>query len=167
MYDLIIVRGAPGIGKTTLGELLKNDDFFCAVIDIDEVRGMFLGEKFICHENEEYYKALELTILMVRNLRTQFVKPILITDVLAEELLEYFIIKVKNLSYLIINLFASNEILMQRIENRSGGYKEIDVSLKINTKITQDTKYKFINLDTSFLNPRSIRHCIYRIIENN
>lgn len=131
-HDLFVIRGAPGIGKTSLASQLRKSDSIASVIDIDDIRRMMNGEKFICDENETYLNAISVAARLVLVLAANNIVPIVIVDVFFCPFLEAFKKPLMGLKLKVITLTTENEILCNRMLNRKTGFVDIGAAEKIN-----------------------------------
>ena len=159
-YKVIIVRGAPGMGKSTIGELLRVSDFAGAVMDIDEFRAMVNCEEFKIHQNEYYYKAIDVISSLIREYLKKEIFPIFITDVMSNTFLSYFLLKLENIDYLVINLYSDFEKLKRRMSNRNHGFIDLEIAEKLNTQMKSASSFNSVYIDTSQLTPKETLNLI-------
>lgn len=155
-YEVIIVRGAPGIGKSTIGELLKTSNFAGAVLDIDELRAMINSERFIYNENSHYFNAIDVASGLIDTLLNEDVFPIFVLDVFSDTILNHFEIQLRCKNILIINLYCQDEVLTKRMNNRKNGFVNTDVAKKINKQMQIKCNNANLLIDTTHFNPKSV-----------
>jgi broad-specificity NMP kinase len=153
-FEIIIIRGAPGIGKSTLGEMLRASDKFPAVIDVDIIRNMIHGEKFKYGVNDHYINSISATWRLVELLLSNHIKPVVVVDVFSKIILSLFLKALCEKQIVVVNLISSNEILVKRMSNRSKGYIDLNVASKLNQHIKTSAMQSDITLDTTNLSPR-------------
>lgn len=131
--ELYIIRGASGVGKTTVLKHLKSvlDNAF--LIDIDSIR-----EKFSRMDWEsgysEYVNAQKITYVMVMEaLRLGYVN-VIVTDSFPEGLLKSFVDGI-DFPVSVISLYCEPEELRRRLEARSYPVYHFDKICKLNDAI--------------------------------
>jgi broad-specificity NMP kinase len=164
-FDLIIIRGAPGVGKTTLGELLRTSDSIEAVIDVDEIRHMVHCEKFDYNDNTDYFKSLLVITKFVDFLNEKAMKPIFLIDVFSDVLLDFFLKNIKTKKFVVITLISTDEVLTNRMTNRGTGYINIEVACKVNCQIKNSLKTTDIRIDTTTLKPKAVLSSLLKAID--
>src|ERR1700676_1831758 len=81
MTDLLIVRGAPGVGKSSVGKLLTIHYRNGLTIEIDEIRRMKNRVDWTCVE--EHLNAIEATGSLINSYLEFNYKPIMVFDTLS------------------------------------------------------------------------------------
>ncbi len=166
-FDIIVVRGAPGVGKTTLGELLKMSDTFKAVIDIDEVRHMLNSEKFIYAINTDYFNSILAASNLIDLLVDTGLKPIVVIDVFSKLILDFFLKNLTAKKIAIVTLISTDEELANRMTNRINGYINLEVAAKVNLHIKQTHYESDTTIDTTFLKPKEVLNQFLKSFEPN
>lgn len=153
LNELIVIRGAPGIGKSTLGLLLKKSGLFKKVVDIDEMREMINGEHFAYGENVHYFNAIDVACELFDLFVKQGEFPVAVLDVCSEPILNRIISNMKGVRVLVVSLYSSDEILVQRMTNRNGGFVAVEIAKKLNKEM-----YNFghIFIDTTNLDHKGV-----------
>jgi adenylate kinase len=77
-YDIIIIRGAPGVGKTTLARKFKKYYPDGVTIEVDYVRGMINGAKWV--DRTEHRRGLTATWAICSTYLGYGYKPIIVVD---------------------------------------------------------------------------------------
>lgn len=128
--DVIIIRGAPAVGKSTLAhELLKRFPGY-AVMDVDDIRGMI--SKVDWHNEQMHIAALKVSYRMTLEFRRNGYTPVLV-DTFYKWVIEEFAKKLEkdHLRYKIFTLYAEEQELIKRVRNRRG-YDNLEVIHKLN-----------------------------------
>ena len=163
-YDLIMVRGAPAVGKTTLGKGLKKAFSKGFVVEVDYVRAMVNSVNWV--QKEEHLKALDATEKLVKSYLASGYKPAIVIDTFNPSKLKLFVDNFKNYAYIIVSLYADNDVLEQRLINRETGFKDWDMTKILNDEIGKYRHDKEILLDTSTLNKEEVLRKFIQIVEN-
>lgn len=163
-YDLIMVRGAPAVGKTTLGKGLKKAFPKGFVVEVDYVRAMVNSVNWV--QKEEHLKALDATEKLVKSYLASGYKPAIVIDTFNPSKLKLFVDSFKDYAYIIVSLYADNDVLEQRLINRETGFKDWDMTKILNDEIGKYRHDKEVLLDTSALNKEEVLQKFIQIIEN-
>lgn len=160
-YDIIIIRGAPGVGKSTLLKLLKKKYDNGVTVEVDTIRGMINNVKWI--NKDEHIHSLSATLA----LSTEYLKagyyPIIIVDTLGRSRMKQFraslyqlSIKGRPIKYFAISLYCEDDILVKRITGRPDGFKDIGASRIINNEMAKSEFPPELLIDTSNLTPKQV-----------
>ena len=124
-YDLIIVAGAPGAGKTSISEVLK-DKFQGVHIDSGWLRDYHLNKGWKNANKKEEQMAFENLIFIIKNYLKNGYKNIIIDDLLYDKIVTLEkIFKSKQLVILILTL--DDKELKRRISHptRDSGFRNL------------------------------------------
>ncbi len=135
MKDLIILAGAPGSGKSTIGELLREQEGF-VLIDFGWLRQGHLNNKWSNATSEEEEMTYENLIFIVKNYWKHGYKNIIVTDLLEKRiaiLAETF----KNSDYIIVSLVITNdeELKNRVLGERDSGFKNVERAIEWNENL--------------------------------
>jgi broad-specificity NMP kinase len=153
---VVLIRGAPGIGKSTLAEILRSTMKGGAVIDIDDIRRMICDERFVYKENVHYLNAVGVVGDLVRKLSELGCRPVVVVDVFAVEALRAFIQAMRDAEIFVISLYADDNILLDRMKARHNGYVNVDVARSVNQHIFETRRFGNAWLDIGTLPPMEI-----------
>ena len=135
MKDLIIISGAPGSGKSTIGELLREQHGF-PLIDFGWLRQGHLDDKWSNATAEEEGMAFENLIFIIKNYWRHGYKNIVVTDFQDNKvvaLAETF----KEKDCIIVSLIiADDKELKKRIlGERDSGFKNVEEAIVWNKNL--------------------------------
>lgn len=130
--DLILIRGAPGVGKTTIAKLSRESRPTGVVVDVDDVRRMVASETFTYGDNGDYRKSVTATCALVESFLVMGYTPIVVVDVFSGPILELFIASCPSRRVAVITLYAEDRVLARRMARRPNGYINPDVAIKVN-----------------------------------
>jgi broad-specificity NMP kinase len=165
-YDLIIIRGAPAVGKSSLGRRMKKEFPLGFVVEVDDVRGMINSVKWV--HKEEHLNALNATEALVKSYLNASYKPAIIVDTFNPSKLKFFCEKFQNNNFVVISLYANNEVLENRLTNREKGFKDFEMSKILNDEVEKYRHEKEIFIDTSNLTKEQVAEkLIHSVSQSN
>jgi broad-specificity NMP kinase len=164
--DIILIRGAPGIGKSTIGELFRASAPQGAIVDIDDIRRMINNEKFTYHENHDYANAIKAGCALVESFLGLGYTPIVVVDVFSMGILESFTAQFGMGTMASVTLYANDEILFRRMANRASGYINLEVAKSVNRHIYETRDKTDAWIDTSLLDPYGVLGELIRTVES-
>lgn len=153
-YDLIIVRGAPAVGKSSLGKRIKKEFEQGFVVEVDEVRAMINSDKWV--HKDEHIIALNATEALVKSYLESGYKPGIVIDTFNPAKLKFFLEKFTQHKIIIVSLWAQSETLENRLLNREKGYKDWDMTRLYNDEVGKYRHDKEYFLDTSKLSKNEV-----------
>lgn len=147
---VLLIRGAPGLGKSTLAEMLRPAMHAGAVVDVDDIRRMICGERFVYKENGHYLKAVRVAADLARALSKLGCKPVTVVDVFAVEAFHVFMQAMHGADIFSISLYTDDDVLSDRMRARHGGYVNVDVARSVNQHIydTRELCNTWLNIGT-------------------
>lgn len=158
MTELLFLRGAPGVGKSTLSKKMKS--LFPKGITIEV--GPFLKQfhSFKNGDSDHYSNTLDIIYLLSLNYLKKGYGPILIIGPFKHKRMnDHFLSKMKN-NYFIITLVAEDKILDYRIDNREIGFKDKTVAHITNNDMKQYRFTREICIDTTFKSPDEVLNVV-------
>lgn len=160
-YDIIIIRGAPGVGKSTFLKLLKKKFGVGVTVEVDTIRGMINNVKWV--NKDEHIHSLNATLALSKEYLSAGYKPILIADTLGAsrmtqftKMLNNMVVHGKPVKYYTISLYCENETLEKRIRERPDGFKDVNASMIINREMGKPSFPPELVIDTTLLTPRDV-----------
>ena len=136
MYDLIVIAGAPGSGKTTVADLLHGT-LESPYIDFGYIREFHLDREWKNQSPREEQMSFENLVYILKNYICYGYKNIIVTD-----LQDFRVQQIPELfaehSYLIATLvITSDNELALRIRNRNDGFRDAQRALAWNKEIQE------------------------------
>jgi len=157
-YDLILVRGAPGVGKTTLAKRLRAHFPKGITIEVDSFKDMV--NLLDWNDTTRYHHILEAVAMTCRSFLEKGYAPVIVVDTLSAEILEDFnaiLQKSRNEpSCLVVTLVCDPEVLEQRIKGRKNGFSSIEPSLAINEDMRKYRVFDEFLVDTTTSSPDEV-----------
>lgn len=167
--DIIILRGAPGSGKSTTSKELAKLFPGGVRLEVDTLRAMVNSVDW--KNQQEHINLLSLSTKVAREFLDQGYKPVIIVDTFSGNKLEGYLKQLQTasskLDVKIIGLTVSEDVLLKRIDLRSEDeFKEIDVCRKLNRDVLKRPYDGEILIDTSPLLPMQTAAKIKSILES-
>ena len=153
-YKVYIITGAPGVGKSTIAEKLRELYPHSFFIDIDVFRKQ-VGKVDMNLHDQDYLKTLDIVANNVRFLlENDLYLPIFVFDCLSPKNIDSFVEAIGNKGEIKqIVLWMGNDLLKERITSRVGHfYYDFENAKKMNDWFFEyrDTKHDdFLFLDRS------------------
>lgn len=161
--DLVIIRGAPAVGKSSLGKRIKKDFPQGIIVEVDDVRGMINSVKWV--HKEEHLKALDASAALVRSYVDAGYSPAIVIDTFNPSKLKYFREKFANEKVIVISLYASNEVLQNRLINREKGFKDWEMTKILNDEVGKYRHDDEALIDTSGMAKEQVAENVVRTIK--
>lgn len=165
--DIIILKGAPGSGKSQSAKCLS--EFFPKGVrlEIDNLRSMVISADWT--NQIEHINILNLSTRLVYDFLQLGYSPVIIIDTFSGDKILNYLEKLNQLnnefSIRIFALYATEEELKKRIESRNNGeFKDFNICKKLNNDLL---KYKHDNefqINTTGLLPAETAKIIYDTI---
>jgi adenylate kinase family enzyme len=132
MKDLIVLAGAPGSGKSTIGELLREQQGF-PLIDFGWLRQGHLDNKWSNATPEEEEMAYENLIFIVKNYWKHGYKNIIVTD-LRDDKVKRLPETFRDKNCIIISLIITDdeELKNRVLGERDSGFKNVEEATEWN-----------------------------------
>lgn len=157
-YDLILVRGAPGVGKSRLTGKLKTCFSKGITIEVDSVRGMINNVEWI--NSTQHLHALQSTWAVCQSYSDAGYSPVIVIDTFGPSKLKNFVTMIDNSPqkrrYIIISLFCEPESLIKRIKGRKNGFSEVEPSLILNEEVRKYRHPEEKMIDTTGKTPELV-----------
>lgn len=154
--DIIIIRGAPGSGKSQTAKCLSKYFPEGVRLEIDNLRSMVISVDWT--NQTEHISILNLSTRLVFDFLELGFNPIIVVDTFSGDkmfkYLEQLHQKDENLCIRIFGLIISNDELKRRIELRKNGeFKDLTISLIINESVKRSKYEGEMQIDTTLSSP--------------
>ena len=165
MLDLIVLGGAPGSGKSTVAELLR-DHFQSPMIDFGWLREWHLDPSWQRANPQEEEMAFENLVFVLHNYRTYGYRRVIVHD-LQEQRLHDIPVRCAALRYAIFTLVLTDDAkLRQRIGNRPDGFRNVERALAWNQAVcARPTMLHEYKIDTAMEQPAAVSDLIIQRIQ--
>lgn len=133
--DVVLVRGAPGAGKSTLGRRLRKTLTQAAVVEVDELRAMLSQVDWASRRHHD--QALEGMFALVRGFLGAGVRPVVVIDTLSRSRLLHVRAWLDREGYRhhTLSLWVEPSALRTRLEQRESGFREWEPSAVLNDEV--------------------------------
>jgi len=161
MKDLIILAGAPGSGKSTIGEILREKEGF-PLVEFGWLRQGHLDNIWSNTSPEEEQMARENLLFVLNNYWRHGYKNIVVTD-LTEIQVTSLAETYKEKDYVITSLTISNddELKKRVLGERDSGFRNVDAALTWNKALRDRPLLKHeYKIDNTHNDPRETAKAI-------
>ena len=133
MADVIVIGGAPGSGKETLANMLR-DHFDSPCIDLGTLRGFHLDREWKRASSEDEAVAFENLVAMVRNYLRHGYRNIVVRDLRDARVRQLPELLVGH-ACTILTLVVDDAELRERVSGREHGFTDVDDASRRNTAL--------------------------------
>lgn len=163
--DVIIIRGAPGVGKSLASKCLASHFPKGVRIEVDILRAMVISVDWT--NQTEHINILLIATGAVRDFLKLGYKPVIVVDTFSGNKLTQFLNNIcahgNCLDIHAFALVAASEVLNIRVENRPlGQFKEIDICQKLNKAVLKHIHPIEKLIDNSNLTPEETADMILK-----
>jgi len=162
--DIIIIRGAPGSGKSETAKELANFFPNGAIVEIDNIRKMVISVDWT--NQKEHINMLHASVNLIIEFIYFKIKPVIVVDTFSGDKISGFLNSIRNFnSNLIIRIFAlyvTDNELKKRLELRSSGkFKNFEISKNINYDTIKLCYNDECKIDTSNISAKDTAKTIF------
>lgn len=152
--DIIIIRGAPGSGKSVTAKSLAKSFPKGVRIEVDNIRSMVISVDWT--NQEEHIKILDLSTKLVNGFIKLGLSPVIVVDTFSGDKVERFINQLRGLDdrlkIQVFGLFTTENELEKRISARKvGEFKDLNICKKLNADVLKFKLEHEIQIDTTGL----------------
>lgn len=163
LHDLILLKGAPGVGKTTAARRLAPCFTSGVRIEVDTLREMVVNVKWT--DQLEHRSILTLSAHLAAGFLRLGFAPVTLIDTFSgnkvDGFLDAFRTECPEGRVLVAVLHASDDVLRDRVLNRKGdGFRDLTVSMRLNHEMVRDLRPFEMLIDTSALTPTEVAQAI-------
>lgn len=163
--DVIIIRGAPGSGKSQTSKVLTTHFPAGVRLEVDTLRSMVISVDWTCQT--EHINILSLATGLVLGFINLGYAPVIVVDTFSGDKLIRFLGELRSLkSSLGIHTFAivvATEVLRARVKNRPAGqFKDLDTCEKLNSDVGKYLLTEEHLIDNTALSPEQTADAIMK-----
>jgi predicted kinase len=156
--DLVVIRGAPGVGKSTLANGLKARFPQGVTIEVDAFKGMM--HRWDWKDTRQYRHITGAAGMACSSYLENGYSPVIAVDTFSPEILGEFMALMstspRKPACLVITLVCDPEILALRIQRRKTGLCHVEPALAINDHMGKSTTSSDLLVDTGTRSPDEV-----------
>lgn len=167
--DIIIIRGAPGSGKSQTAKCLA--EFFPQGVrmEIDKLRSMVISVDWT--NQTEHINILEISTKLICDFLEIGFKPIIVIDTFSGDKILKFLTDLQEinneLNIAAFGLYTSTKELTKRINKRKKGeFKDVAICLKLNEDLLKIKSENEMQIDTTSRKPQETAQTIINQMNN-
>lgn len=150
--DVVIIRGAPGVGKSSAGKLLARRLPAGVTIEVDRIRSMFHSVNWT--DQSQHIASLRVAADMACRFLDDGAGPVVIVDTFSGDKTKAFVEQLMTrrpeIRFKVFALHASSDALRHRIEGRpDGDFKDFRIAALINKDVLIHTYPGELLVETS------------------
>jgi len=154
--DIIVIRGAPGSGKTETAKRLAKHFKDGVRLEIDSLRSMVISVDWT--NQEEHKQMISLATIVVSGFLELAYRPVIVIDTFSGDKLSYFLSELNILDqFLNLKCFAlvtAPDVLRERVINRPDDrFKDVKICQSINSDTIKYLLQQEILIDNTNLSP--------------
>lgn len=163
--DVIIIRGAPGSGKSESAKCLAKYFPEGVRIEVDTLRAMVISVDWT--NQAEHISVLNMSAKLVCDFLNSGFRPVILIDTFSGDKLTDYLKHLhqldKDLSVRIFGLYTTEEELLRRIESRSKGeFRKYDICKRLNDEVKSHKYDGEYQIDTSGLTAKETAEMVFR-----
>jgi len=164
LLDAIILRGAPGVGKSTLGTRLLDRLHDGALIEVDVVRAMLARVDWA--DRRQHDIALGGGLDLLRCFRAQGRKPVILVDTFSCGRLKFVQSRFddERLTHYTLSLWLTPDDLSRRLRERVSGFREYEPSRILNEEVATNRYPQETLIDASGLDKQALLARAYAVL---
>jgi hypothetical protein len=125
--NILLIRGAPGIDTSMVGELLRASSPNGAVIDISSIRNMINIGSQVSAEGREYHDAIAASCAPVTVLLENYYSPIVVVGAFSLDAMNSFIAASGTNKVISVSLYASDDVLVYELCKETNREKHVGI----------------------------------------
>lgn len=157
-HEVILLRGAPGVGKTKTAEQLQRRLARGATIEVDVIRKMINGVSWESHQ--QHFDAIRAAAQLAKAYRVASYSPVIVVDTLGFGSLQIALEALAPLSASVYSLVCNDRHLMWRLWRRASGFRDRKKGVKFNRHVSTDSINAHHLIDTTWKPPWRVAESI-------
>lgn len=154
--EVIVIRGAPGSGKTEAAKCLAAGLGRGAWVEVDTLRAMIVPVNWT--DQREHIAVLSLATGLVAGLLRLGHRPVIVVDTFSGDKLARFLVELREqqsgLDVRVFTLVTTPAVLRARVESRPAyQFKDVDICEKLNADVVRHIQPGERLIDNSSLTP--------------
>ena len=167
--DVVIIRGAPGAGKSQAAKALTLFFPHGAKVEVDILRKMVISVDW--KNQQEHINLLQVAARLTHEFLSLDFRPVIVVDTFSGDKVNPFVDTLRqlddSLAIKMVGLYASDEVLRTRLDGRPlDEFKDFGISKKLNEDVLKIKRPDECQIDTSELSPRQTAEEIYKLLSD-
>ena len=168
--DLILLKGAPGVGKSTAAKLLAHHFPSGVRIEVDTLRQMVISVDWT--NQAEHRSLLTLSAKLAAGFLRTGSSPVILVDTFSGDKIDGFLAAFRpecpQSRVFVAMLHAADDVLRQRVTSREGdAFRDNTIAMRINQESVQGAQPFETLIDTSNLVPTGVANAILAAIQTD
>jgi predicted kinase len=164
--DLILLKGAPGVGKSTTAKLLAQHFPSGVRLEVDTIRQMVISVDWT--NQAEHRKLLALSARLAAGFLRSGFSPVILVDTFSGDKIDGFLTEFHSQrpdsGVCIVVLHASEDVLRGRLLSREAGqFRDVGIATRINHEFLRDARPFERVLETSGCSPENVAAEVLRL----
>ncbi len=161
--DLILLKGAPGVGKSSAARQLAGRLASGVRVEVDVLRCMVVAVNWT--DQVEHRKLLHLGAQLAAGYLRLGFGPVILVDTFSGDKIDGFIESFRSMwsegRVFVAVLHASDDVLRSRVQGREEvGFRDLAVSARLNLEAVRDARPFEWLIDTTHLSPTEVANAI-------
>lgn len=157
--DVIVIRGAPGVGKSSTAKCLAGSFPGGARVEVDILRKMVISVNW--KKQDEHILMLDVAAGLVHDLAKSGFRPVIVVDTFSGDKVTRFLTVLRerrqSRTVLVCSLHAADATLRRRLlERPAGEFKDFHIAKRLNKDIHKFPCAGELRIDTSELSPEQV-----------
>ena len=166
--DVIILRGAPGSGKSQTAKCLSQRFPMGVRLEVDTIRQMVISVDW--RNQKEHIQMLDVAASMTLDFLEHGFHPVMVIDTFSGDKINRFRDTLRRkdsaLSMKLFGLYASDDEMKWRLDNRSEAeFRDALISKKLTDDMLRWKRDEEIQIDTTGLVPEQTADLIYKALQ--
>lgn len=165
--DVLVVRGAPGAGKSTLGRKLRRSLRHGAVLEVDDFRAMLCNVDW--DSRGDHDAALDAAFAAIASYLSHARRPVVLIDTFSRSRLNAALARLEQsrLSHRTLSLWVDTSVLVERLEARTSGFKDGERSKILNDEVLENRYPAERFIDATALDPDDVLEAALALIHTS
>lgn len=164
--DIIIIKGAPGSGKSETAKALSKHYPKGARMEVDTLRNMVISVDW--KKQQEHIDILQASTKLVMEFLMLEFRPVIVIDTFSGDKIKAYLKAIKEsndqLSILIFGLYVSESELKKRLEKRTGDeFRDFPICKRLNEDTQKWKHEEEVLIDTTGLMPEQTAARIFDV----
>lgn len=161
VQSAILLRGAPGVGKSTVGRLVVDFVGSGALVEVDTVRAMFGGLDW--SNRRQHDIALLASLRLAESLARQAGSPIVLGDTFTGGRLELAerTLRESGIPFITVSLWADGAELLRRARSRNKASPNVEMILGTNEEVVVRLPPAGLLIDTTRQSAEAVARQVY------